>query len=120
MRREVDDLPLMDAEDAMHAPRQQQGQVSERAEAAIAYKQVALAKLEMQPRHPGHIVGVQGTGDGLGEHPRADVEQRQEMGDGEAAAVALSRRLAEVLLEFVWIIGVSSFFLGRPASGPGL
>ena len=34
------------------------------------------------------------------EHPRADVEQRQEMGHGEAAAGSLDAGLAEVLLEF--------------------
>jgi hypothetical protein len=76
MRSEIDDLSLMDAENTMYAPRQQQSQVGERAEAAVADKDIVGARLGMKMRHSRHVVGVQGAGNGFQEHPRADVENR--------------------------------------------
>ena len=100
MRCEVDDLTLMDAEDAVRASRHQQRQMGERAETAVAQQHIVLAKLGMELCHPGHVVRAQRCGQDLDEHPRADVEQRQKMGHGEAAAGLLAAGLAEVLLEF--------------------
>ncbi len=54
----------------------------------------------MELRHPGHVVSAQRGGQDLQEHPRADVEQGQEMGYGEAAAGSLDAGLAEVAPEF--------------------
>ena len=53
----------------------------------------------MEPRHVGHVMGVQRAGQDLQEHPRADVEQGEEVGDGEAAAGPLDGGLAEMGLE---------------------
>ena len=50
VRREVDDLPLVDAEDAVGPARDQQRQVGERAEAAVAHQDVAAAEVGMEPR----------------------------------------------------------------------
>ena len=100
LRCEIDDLTLMHAEDALRAARQQQRQMRERTEAAVAQQHIVFMKLRMDLRHPGHVVGVQRAGQGLQEHPRADVEQRQQMGHGEAAAGLLAAGLAEVLAEF--------------------
>src|SRR5436305_1662541 len=59
MRREVDDLALMDAEDAVHAPRRQQRQVGERAEAAVAREGVAAEDLVEEQVEDGD--GVEGA-----------------------------------------------------------
>ena len=74
MRREVDDLTLMDPEDAVRPPGHQQRQVRERGQAAITQQHIAGAELGMEPRHPGHVVGAQRGGQDLDEHPRTDVE----------------------------------------------
>ncbi len=60
---------------------------------------VAEGEEGMEPRHVGHVMGVQRAGQDLQEHPRADVEQGEDVGDGEAAAGPLAGGLAEMGLE---------------------
>jgi hypothetical protein len=124
LRGEVDDLPLMDPEDTMHTSRQKQRQMGERAEPAVTQEDVVLAKLGMDLRHSGHVMGAQRGGQDLHEHPRTDMEQRQKMGHGEAAARLLRARLAKVLLKFRCVGHGEARAVGdehaMPMPGPGI
>ena len=66
----------------------------------------------MEPHHVGHVMGVQRAGQNLQEHPRADVEQGEDVGDGEAAAGPLRGGLAEMGLES----GVSGIENAEPST----
>jgi predicted RNA binding protein YcfA (HicA-like mRNA interferase family) len=103
VRCEIDDLSLMDAENTVRASRCQQRQVSKRAEAAITKQDVVFAKVGMDLRDPGHVVRKQRGSHNIRQHSRADMEQRQEMGYGEAAAGFLASGVTKVLLKFGYI-----------------
>ena len=90
----------MDAKDAVDATPQEQRQVRERAEAAVAQEDVAGDEPGMELRRVGHVVRVERSGEDLQEHPRAGVEHGQEVGDREPAPGLLPAGLPEVGLEF--------------------
>lgn len=55
---EIDDLSLMEPEDAVRASGHEQRQMGERAEAAVAQEDIVLAELRMDLRHPGHVMSA--------------------------------------------------------------
>ena len=78
----------------------------------------------MDLRHPGHVMSVDRCGHDLHEHPGADVEQRQKMSHGEAAAGLLPAGLAKVRLEFGCVGHGEAGAVGNehavPVPGPGV
>jgi hypothetical protein len=67
-----------------------------RAEAAVAQQHIAGGQLRVGGRQLARLVGPQRGGGDPQEHPGREIEDRQELGQGEAAPRALGRGLAEV------------------------
>ena len=98
-RREVDDLLLVQAKYRMDALADQQRQMSERAESAVGHQHIAALQQGKNPAHASHVMRPQRRRENLQQQPGAGVEQRQDVGHREAAALGLVARLAEVGLQ---------------------
>jgi len=73
--------------------------VREGAGPAIARQHVPGLRPGVEPGRVGHVVGGERAGDDIPEHPGADVEERQQVRDREAAAGPPALGPAEVLPE---------------------
>jgi hypothetical protein len=98
--REIHNLALVNAKDAMDAAFEQQRQVGERTETTVAHEHVTEHEHGMEPDHVGHVMGVQRAGQNFQKHPGAGVEEGEDVGDRETAAGPLAGGLAEMGLEF--------------------
>ena len=70
--------------------------MSERAESAVGHQHIAALQQGKNPAHASHVMRPQRRRENLQQQPGAGVEQRQDVGHREAAALGLVARLAEV------------------------
>ena len=73
--------------------------MSERAESAVGHQHIAALQQGKNPAHASHVMRPQRRRENLQQQPGAGVEQRQDVGHREAAALGLVARLAEVGLQ---------------------
>src|SRR5512146_215875 len=91
----------MRAEDGLNSAGNQQSKVGERAKRAVAQDDVARLQFAVQLRDARHVVRAERSRQRLLKQPAAEMNQRQPMGGGEAAARRLSARLSKVFSQFV-------------------
>ena len=111
---EVDDLPLMGTKDRVQIALRQQRQMSIGAEPSISQHDVAGLQLPGDRRGLGHLVSPQRGRGRPEQHPGGEVEERQPLGHGEAAALLLATGLAEVTLQ----LGHVGHREARPVNDP--
>jgi hypothetical protein len=97
--REVHDLSAADAQHGGHAGLHEEGEMGVGTQAPIGHQHISLLSAWMHRLHLGEIVGEEGRGHQLQEHPGARMKQPQEPRDGKTAPRPLHVRLAEGVLE---------------------
>lgn len=100
IRREIDDVTLVDPKHRVNATHVEQRQMSEGAEATVGDQDISRLQGGMDVLDARHLMGAQGRGHDFEEQAGARVEQGQDPGDGEAASGGLDARLTEARLQF--------------------